>query len=111
LGEVEFRHKSRWRKAVYRAFEKRKLICCSASGPSLPDELVQTADVLYVRFHGLTRWYRHNYSRQERSALVKRIQGSGAKELWANFNNEREGFAIKNAKLLRRLLTAGEPKS
>ena len=27
--------------------------------PRLPDELVKTADEIYVRLHGPKRWYRH----------------------------------------------------
>jgi uncharacterized protein YecE (DUF72 family) len=103
---VEFRHKSWWRTAVYRAFEKGGLIFCSVSGPRLPDELVKTSDVLYVRFHGTTRWYRHDYSPKELGDWAERIRTSGAREVWIYFNNDREGFAIKNAKALRRRLSA-----
>jgi uncharacterized protein YecE (DUF72 family) len=109
---IEFRHKSWWRKAVYRAFEKRGLIFCSVSGPRLPDELVKTSHILYVRFHGVPRWYRHDYSREELSIWAQRIRASGAREVWAYFNNDRDAYAIKNARLLRRLLAApNAPKS
>jgi uncharacterized protein YecE (DUF72 family) len=50
---VEFRHKSWWNEEVYAAFRKAGLIFCSCSGPRLPDELVKTADEVYVRLHGL----------------------------------------------------------
>ncbi|HEX7858909.1 MAG TPA: DUF72 domain-containing protein [Verrucomicrobiae bacterium] len=101
---VEFRHKSWWRAAVYRAFTKRGLIFCSTSGPRLPDELVKTSEVVYVRFHGVSRWYRHNYSKAELSAWAEKIRASSAKEVWIYFNNDREGYAIKNGKALRRML-------
>jgi uncharacterized protein YecE (DUF72 family) len=101
---IEFRHKSWWRKNVYRAFEKAGLIFCSVSGPRLPEELIKTSDVLYVRFHGRPRWYRHDYSRAELQAWADKINASGAAEVWVYFNNDREGFAIKNAKALKRLL-------
>lgn len=102
---VEFRHKSWWRKAVYRAFEKRDLTFCSVSSPRLPTDLIRTNDRIYVRFHGTSRWYRHDYSTDELSEWAKRIRGSGAREAWIYFNNDREGFAIKNARELRRHLT------
>src|SRR4051812_33750174 len=41
---VEFRHKSWWRTAVYRAFEKRDLTFCSVSSPRLPPALIRTND-------------------------------------------------------------------
>jgi uncharacterized protein YecE (DUF72 family) len=33
-----------------------------AAGPRLPDELIKTADDIYIRFHGVRKWYRHNYT-------------------------------------------------
>ena len=101
---VEFRHKSWWRKSVYTAFKKTGLIFCTTSGPRLPDELVKTSDAIYVRFHGVQRWYRHDYSREELAVWAEKIKASGAKEAWIYFNNDRDGFAIKNAKTLRRML-------
>ena len=104
VNAVEFRHKSWWRTAVYRAFAKRGLTFCSVSGPRLPDELIKTSDVLYIRFHGTSRWYRHDYTGDQLKVWAKRIRSSGAREAWIYFNNDREGFAIKNARELRQLL-------
>ncbi len=101
---VEFRHKSWWRKSVYRAFEKAGLIFCSVSGPRLPEELVRTADVLYVRFHGRPKWYRHDYPAAELEGWADRIRSSGAREAWIYFNNDHDGFAIKNAAMLAKYL-------
>lgn len=95
---VEFRHRSWWNEKVYAAFKKNGTIFCSCSGPKLPDELVVTADEIYVRFHGLTAWYRHDYTAEELAVWTQRIRASGCKRVWAYFNNDRDGFAIKNAK-------------
>ena len=43
----------------YSPFHRAGIIFCSCSGPRLPDELVKTADEIYVRQHGPKRWYRH----------------------------------------------------
>jgi uncharacterized protein YecE (DUF72 family) len=94
---VEFRHKGWWNETVYEAFREKGILFCSCSGPRLPDELVKTADEVYVRFHGTTRWYRHDYSDEELAAWARRIRASGAKRVWAYFNNDRECYAIKNA--------------
>lgn len=101
---VEFRHASWWNEEVYAAFRKKGIIFCSCSGPRLPDALVKTADDIYVRFHGTTRWYRHDYAENELCEWADRILKSGAQESWIYFNNDRDGFAIKNAKALRSLL-------
>jgi uncharacterized protein YecE (DUF72 family) len=101
---VEFRHRSWWNDTVYAAFENAGIIFCSCSGPRLPDELVKTADDVYLRFHGTTRWYRHDYTKDELAVWVARIRSSGASRVWAYFNNDREGYAIKNARELIRQL-------
>jgi uncharacterized protein YecE (DUF72 family) len=101
---VEFRHASWWNEAVYRAFRKAGIIFCSCSGPRLPDELVRTADEVYVRLHGPKRWYRHDYSKEELAIWAERIKASGATRAWVYFNNDNDAHAPKNAATLRRML-------
>jgi uncharacterized protein YecE (DUF72 family) len=105
---IEFRHKSWWNEKVYEAFRETGTIFCSCSGPRLPDELIKTADDIYIRFHGVKNWYRHDYSNAALAVWAKRVNQSGAKTVWAYFNNDRDGYAIKNARALYRLL---RPKS
>ncbi|UVC10477.1 DUF72 domain-containing protein [Rhizobium sp. TH2] len=102
---VEFRHKSWWNDDVFNAFEAAGAIFCSTSGPRLPDQLVRTADDIYVRFHGINQWYRHDYTEGELQVWADRIRESGAKTVWVYFNNDRDGFAIRNAKMLTALLS------
>ncbi len=101
---VEFRHRSWWNETVYRAFREAGIIFCSCSGPNLPDELVKTTDEIYIRFHGTTRWYRHDYSQEELVRWSTRIRESGAKRVWAYFNNDYDCCAPKNAHELLNLL-------
>ena len=106
---MEFRHRTWWNETVYEAFREAGIIFCSCSGPRLPDELVKTAEEVYVRFHGITRWYRHDYSKEELAAWAERIAACGSNRVWAYFNNDREGYAIKNARELRRQLARCMP--
>ena len=111
---VEFRHKSWWNADVYRALRRRKIIMCAVSAPRIPDKLVRTADDIYVRLHGTSRWYRHDYSDDELAGWAEKILSSGAKRAWIYFDNDRDAYAIKNAKTLRRMLTTArgtEPDS
>jgi uncharacterized protein YecE (DUF72 family) len=102
---VEFRHASWWNEKVYSAFRSRGIIFCSCSGPKLPDALVQTADDVYIRFHGVTKWYRHDYSGGELRQWAQKARATKSKRIWAYFNNDRDGFAIKNAIAFRKLLS------
>jgi uncharacterized protein YecE (DUF72 family) len=101
---VEFRHPSWWNDDVYAAFEQAGAIFCACSGPRLPDTLVRTADDIYIRFHGIEHWYRHDYSHDELHQWAERIRASGAKRVWAYFNNDFDGYAIKNAIMLTDIL-------
>ncbi|MBA3537036.1 MAG: DUF72 domain-containing protein [Tatlockia sp.] len=101
---VEFRHSSWWNEAVYRAFRQAGIIFCSCSGPRLPDELISTTDEVYIRFHGKKKWYLYDYSDDELIAWARQISQSGAKRIWAYFNNDRDGYAIKNAKTFIKIL-------
>jgi uncharacterized protein YecE (DUF72 family) len=101
---VEFRHASWWNEDVYSAFRKAGIIFCSCSGPRLPDELIRTANEVYVRLHGPKRWYCHDYSDEELLEWVNKIKASGAKRPWIYFNNDNDAYAPKNAMVLRRLL-------
>jgi uncharacterized protein YecE (DUF72 family) len=101
---VEFRHSSWWTEEVFSAFRNAGLIFCSVSAPSLPDDLIKTADAIYVRFHGVKLWYRYDYSDAELAPWVKKIRASRAKEVWAYFNNDFEGCAFRNAQRLKGLL-------
>lgn len=108
---VEFRHSSWWNERVVTAFRANGIIFCSCSGPKLPDELVRTADEIYVRFHGTKKWYQHDYTPVELKIWAKRIAESGALWVWAYFNNDRNGYAIKNSRMLLRQLRGCFAKS
>jgi uncharacterized protein YecE (DUF72 family) len=102
---VEFRHRSWWNKQTYLAFKKTNTIFCSCSAPRLPEELIRTSDEVYIRFHGTSRWYRHNYSAAELAIWVQRIRKHNPARVWAYFNNDYDGYAIANARELIRQLS------
>lgn len=101
---VEFRHESWWNEKVYKAFKKANIIFCSVSAPDLPDELIKTSDEIYIRFHGKEKWIRYDYSKRELKRWAEQIKESGAKRVWAYFNNDYNAYSTENAKLLAKLL-------
>jgi hypothetical protein len=48
---------------------------------------------------------RHDYTPLELATWAAQIRVSGAKRVWTYFNNDRNGYAIKNARELRRQLS------
>lgn len=103
---VEFRHKSWWRPNVYRALAEAKIIFCAVSAPRLPEEFPAGQEILYLRLSGKTRWYLHDYSDEELRRWCTRLINAKPQEVWIYFNNDRKGFAVKNALRLRRMLRA-----
>jgi uncharacterized protein YecE (DUF72 family) len=101
---LEFRHASWWTLEVFAALKKRKIIFCSVSAPKLPDDLIITAETIYLRFHGANRWFYGLYSDQELAAWSAKIAANGAKEAWIYFNNTADGSAIANARALGKII-------
>lgn len=104
VNVVEFRHTSWWNERVYRKLKEAGVTFCSVSAPSLPDRIVLTTQVLYIRFHGIDRWYRYEYSEQQLAQWAARIRESGATRCFAYFNNDWNGAAPRNASKLAELL-------
>jgi uncharacterized protein YecE (DUF72 family) len=70
--------------------------------PDLPCPLVATADFAYIRFHGSSGLYWSCYSDKELEHWAQKIPAL-AKDLdavYIYFNNDAQGFAIKNAQML-----------
>jgi uncharacterized protein YecE (DUF72 family) len=64
-----------------------------------------TADWTYLRFHHGSRGRRGNYSESELEEWARRIGGWRRKvDVYAYFNNDWEGFAVRNGLWLRERL-------
>jgi uncharacterized protein YecE (DUF72 family) len=102
---VELRHASWWCTPVYTAFAQAGITFVSVHAPKLPDELVVTAGLVYLRLHGVP-WYAQDYSEDELRAWAERIRATGVTRCWVYFNNDVGAHAPHNAIALRRLLAA-----
>lgn len=100
---IEFRHASWWCQAVYDALIERGITFCSVSAAGLPDDLIATADHLYLRLHG-EPWYAENYSEEKLCNWARRITAARAANGWVYFNNDHHAYAPSNAARLRTLL-------
>jgi uncharacterized protein YecE (DUF72 family) len=59
-----------------------------------------TSDAGYIRLHGRSRWYSHDYSSAELDEIARvarHMADNGAKTVYIFFNNDFEGYAPKNA--------------
>jgi uncharacterized protein YecE (DUF72 family) len=105
---VELRHPSWHDDAVFELLERHRAAYCVMSGAHLPCILRATAPVVYVRLHGPSHdhLYGGSYGLDDLRWWADRMlewEGQG-REVYAYFNNDGEGHAVRNARLLRRLL-------
>jgi uncharacterized protein YecE (DUF72 family) len=105
---VEFRHPSWHDDAVYALLERHGAAYCVMSGAGLPCVLRATAPFVYVRLHGPDTGYLYagSYSDDDLRWWADRIGewAASGRDVYAYFNNDGEGHAVRNAERLRRLL-------
>ncbi len=104
----EFRHPSWHRDDVFRLLEGRGAAYCVMSGAHLPCVLRATAPFVYVRLHGPDphHLYGGSYSEEAMRWWAERIREWEAqgRDVWAYFNNDWEGNAVRNAETLKGML-------
>jgi uncharacterized protein YecE (DUF72 family) len=104
----EFRHPS-WFEGdeVLELLRWRGVALAIGDHPQRPwQPWVTTIDWSFVRFHYGARGRRGNYSETELRELAPRVAALGkAGDVFVYFNNDWEGFAVKNALRLRALLS------
>jgi uncharacterized protein YecE (DUF72 family) len=99
---VELRHASWFAPDVYALLRERGVALVIGDHPGRPFQARElTADWTYVRFHHGSRGRRGNYSGRELDTWARRIRAWGRRaDVFAYFNNDWEGFAVRNARAL-----------
>jgi len=104
----EFRHASWFVEEVYDLLRRHRAALVVGDRPEVKEfqshEL--TIDWTYVRFHYGARGRRGNYSERELEEWARRLEDWRRKvEVFAYFNNDWEGFAVRNALWLKERLS------
>lgn len=101
---IEFRHKLWFEDKTVKEVEKIGLVFVSVDSPKIKSFIVKTNNVVYLRFHGRTSWYNHNYSKEELKEIADKIKKLSPKKVYAYFNNNHN--MLSNALLFSRILTS-----
>lgn len=101
---IEFRHASWYDERVFELMRKHRTVFCTVPSGSVPDTPVETSEVAYFRFHGPTGRYDSSYSDEELARWAAVISRAAAAECFVYFNNDVQGFAVKNGLKMRELL-------
>lgn len=97
---VEFRHPSWLSRDVFTILRRHHAAYVSVSSLAMPMDLTVTADLVYIRFHGLEGGAAHDYSYAELEpwAAHMRKQMRTGKTVFAYFNNDANARAPLNAR-------------
>lgn len=102
---LEFRHPSWHNNQVYRLLAEHEVALCIPVGRGLHPDRITTATFSYLRMHrgGESRG---GFTADELKTWAERVQAlsSVGKDVYIYFNNDWEGFAIRDATTLRELL-------
>ncbi len=106
IAVFEFRHKSWYEDDTFELMNKFRVGFCIHDMPGKESPRMVTGEVIYVRFHGTTGRYAGNYSKSVLQGWAKWLKDETqkARAIYAYFNNDIGGRAIKNAKQLRKLM-------
>jgi uncharacterized protein YecE (DUF72 family) len=109
----EFRHASWFHPDVYALLREHAVALVIGDIPSRPFQTRErTADWTFVRFHYGRHGRRGNYSERELVEWAGWLRTQLAEgDVYAYFNNDWEGFAVRNGLRLRRLLGGPSPSA
>ncbi len=101
----EFRNPSWFNDWAYELLKTFGVAFCIHDAEGTATPMIITGDRVYVRLHGATGMYRGSYTEEQLQAWADRIGDweNRAREVFFYFNNDWEGFAIRNAIRLREI--------
>jgi uncharacterized protein YecE (DUF72 family) len=102
----EFRHETWFVEPVYELLRRYGVALVIGDTPQRPFQSHElTADWTFIRFHHGTRGRHSNYSERELEEWAQRIAAWARKvDVYAYFNNDRNGYAVRNGRWLRERL-------
>jgi uncharacterized protein YecE (DUF72 family) len=104
----EFRDRSWLEDSVYRALEESGVAFCMYQLGETRTPLEVTADFVYIRLHGPAGPYAGLYDREALSFWAEQISGweTEGRDSYCYFDNDEQGFAVRNAAELKSLVGA-----
>ena len=106
---VEFRHESWWNDQVTGHLRKHQISFCTPSIPGLPDRMITTSSLAYLRMHGKQKLFYSSYTDDELQRLLQEIKiHPGVDEAWIYFNNTASTAGILNAQRMKAMFRDGK---
>ncbi|OGG17878.1 hypothetical protein A3D05_03395 [Candidatus Gottesmanbacteria bacterium RIFCSPHIGHO2_02_FULL_40_24] len=103
----EFRHKSWFNEKIFRLMDKSGAGFVINDSSHFPSAETITGKFVYIRFHGPAGLYSSGYNSKDLKKWAEKIKKYLKDyDVFAYFNNDAEGLAVKNAKTLKILTEA-----
>lgn len=105
LGErfaLEVRNEEWFKKEYIRWAKKLGITWVSIDAPKFSREIYKTSKSIYLRMHGRTSWYSHNYSKSQLNEIAEKIKKKKARKCYVYFNNNHD--MLKNAREFKKIL-------
>lgn len=84
---IEFRNMEWFDKKWVDWASELKMTVASVDSPDFPREILNSNNIVYVRMHGRSSWYSHDYSDEELKEVRKKILKAKAGKVYVFFNN------------------------
>lgn len=96
---LECRHPSWFETGTADWAKKLGITMVSVDAPELSREVFNTSGLVYLRMHGRTAWYRHDYRPTELRDVGRRISAARPRASYVFFNNDEAMLANARAML------------
>jgi len=100
---IEFRHTSWFNKDTIDLLNKYDATIVSIDAPIGTWITVSRNNIVYLRMHGRTYWYAHNYSVEELAEVAMKVKQLNPRRVYVFFNNNH--WMLENARTMLSLLT------
>ena len=87
---LEFRNEAWFSTKWIQWLKRLEVTMVSVDAPQLPREIYCTTGIVYLRMHGRTAWYAHNYSFDELREVAIKIIRTSPQKAYIFFNNNHD---------------------
>ncbi|MDT7892209.1 MAG: DUF72 domain-containing protein [Thermoproteota archaeon] len=99
---IEFRDPSWWNETTLKILKELNVVFCSVDAPELPNDIVETNGIIYLRLHGREEWYSYEYKREELDEIIEKINQISPLKCYIYLNNDH-GMLPNGLYLLKKL--------
>ena len=91
-----------YQKKWIKELEQIPVVLVSVDSPDFQNKIILSNNIIYMRFHGRTEWYHHNYLPHELEEAANQCCSLKPEKIYAFFNNDH--FMLDNAQFFYQLL-------